>query len=96
MRDLRATIATMPRRVRHYDETSASRELDALVAEREDLEKRLEATERKIWDQTVVVAREKNRITIAEIARRVGYSREHVSRFITDANKREGWQPDVD
>ncbi|GAA0550118.1 hypothetical protein GCM10010172_35260 [Paractinoplanes ferrugineus] len=81
-----------PRRTRTYKDTPATRELDARIARRDEIERQLAEAEAAVWEQVVVAAREPDsNITISELGRRVGYSREHVSGIVSEANKRDGW-----
>lgn len=83
----------MPRPNRRVDETDASRRLDATVKEFDELEERLRAVRTRL--QADVVAAVQAGLSKAEAARRAGYSREYVSRLVTEAGKQEVATPDA-
>jgi DNA-directed RNA polymerase specialized sigma subunit len=89
----------MPRRTRAYQETDASRTLDEVVKRYDRTEKQLAAISAELKEAVVAMGREvlakQSDLTLAEVARRVGWSREYVSRVVAEANKRDGWTPDA-
>lgn len=87
----------MPRRTRAYQVTKASETLDAAVGKYDAAEKRLNDLAVELKKAVVAMGREvlskETDVTMAEVARRVGWSREYVSRIVSDANKVDGWKP---
>lgn len=94
VRDLaRATITAMPRRDRSDIETPATRALDAAVAQYDEVEQLLKEKDAKLRSAIIEAAREAaqpgSKLTITEIAHRVGWTREYVNRIATEAGVKQ-------
>lgn len=76
-------MRTMPRPIRRVEETPESRALDATAREYNQVEARLVKLRGRL--QRDVVAAVRAGMSKAEAARRAGYSREYVSRLVSDA-----------
>jgi hypothetical protein len=63
--------------------------LDAVVREYAETEERLRQLEVKMKRAAIEAVRAG--LSRAEAGRRAGWSREYVSRFVNEANRREGW-----
>ncbi|BAL87364.1 hypothetical protein AMIS_21440 [Actinoplanes missouriensis 431] len=87
----------MPRRARAYKETPTSQKLDEVVNRYDKVEKQLAALSVELKTVVVELGREvlskSTNLTMAEIGRRVGWTREYVSRVVSEANERDGWVP---
>lgn len=79
----------MPRHHRKVTDTPELREFDATVRDYNTAEARLFKLRDKLVEDAIAAIRAG--LSIAEAARRSGYSREHLSRLYADANKRDGW-----
>lgn len=79
----------MPRPIRRVKDTPELRAFDATVREHNDAEARLYELRDKLVADAIKAIRAG--LSIAEAARRSGYSREHLSRLYSEANKRDGW-----
>ncbi|MET8278239.1 hypothetical protein [Micromonospora sp. NPDC005174] len=79
----------MPRSIRKVTDTPQLRVFDATVREYNQVEERLYKLRDKLVEDAIAAIRAG--LSIAEAARRSGYSREHLSRLYADANKRDGW-----
>lgn len=84
----RATIRSMPRPLRKVVETPELRALDATTREYNQVEARLYELRDKLLADAIAAIRAG--LSIAEAARRTGYSREHLSRLYSEANARDG------
>lgn len=87
-----ATIRSVPRGPRKVNVSDELLAFDKLVREFELAEARATKLREQVLESMVTNVRAE-KLTIAEAARRTGYSREHLSRYYTDANKRDGWTP---
>lgn len=79
----------MPRHHRKVQDTPELRVFDATVRDYNAAEARLFKLRDKLVEDAIAAIRAG--LSIAEAARRSGYSREHLSRLYADANKRDGW-----
>lgn len=86
------TIRNMPRSPRKVVETPESKALDAVVHDFNQTEERLNELRGQLKQAAIAAVRAG--MSKAEAARRTGYSREYVSRFVDEANERDGWKPD--
>lgn len=76
----------MPRRARQVPDTDATRALDLAVIAYDQAEMQLQ---KAIIEAAREAAQPGSKLTFAEIARRTGYSREHVSRVAGKAGIRQ-------
>ena len=87
----------MPRRTRAYQEDADTQHLADVVRRYDRLEKQLAEVGAELKTAVVAMGRRvlggDTNLTMAEIGRRVGWTREYVSRVVSDANKEEGWAP---
>jgi hypothetical protein len=87
----------MPRRTRAYQEDADTQRLADVVRRYDRLEKQLAEVGIELKAAVVAMGRRvlsgDTNLTMAEIGRRVGWTREYVSRVVSDANKEEGWTP---
>lgn len=93
----------MPRPRIRANNTAHLRELDAAIREVERAEKRLEhATERMMAALFAALDDEETNLSVTEAARRMGYSREQISRIVShrqrtaDAVEAQSEEPDTD
>jgi hypothetical protein len=89
----RVTIRSVPRPIRKVVETPESRALDAVVREFDDVEDRLRTLRDEMKEKAIAAVRAG--MSRAEAARRAKYSREYMSRLVSEANERDGWTPDA-
>ena len=82
---VRGTLVHMPRVVRKIPDTPEVRALDAVAARYNDLESQLEKLRQELKD--AVIAAVRSGLSKSEAARKSGYTREYVSRLVSDANK---------
>ncbi|MEU3452129.1 hypothetical protein ABZ671_00600 [Micromonospora sp. NPDC006766] len=80
----------MPRSHRKVVETPQSRALDATAREYNQTEDRLAELRDKLVADAIEAIRHGG-LSIAEAARRAGYSREHLGRLFAEANELDGW-----
>lgn len=83
----RVTIRYVPRGKRRVDETPESAILDATAREFHRVEARLEALREQLRKDAVAAVRAG--MSKAEAARRAGYTREYVSRLVTESDARD-------
>lgn len=87
----------MPRRTRAYQEDDDTRQLAEVVRRYDRIEKQLAEVGVELKAAVVALGRRvlsgDSKLTMAEIGRRVGWTREYVSRVVSTANKEEGWEP---
>lgn len=94
VRDLaHATIAPMPRRTDPPPDTPVTRALDEAVREYDDAERLLKEKDAKLRAAIVEAAREAaerdSKLTLSNIAERVGWTRETINRIATKAGVRQ-------
>jgi adenylosuccinate synthase len=93
----RAKIRHMPRRTRTYTEDGDTQRLAEVVKRYDRVEKQLAEVGAELKQVVVLLGRrvlsKDTNLTMAEIAHRVGWTREYVSRVVSDANKADGWTP---
>lgn len=91
----RATIRHMPRRARTFQEDDDTKTLADVVRRYDRIEKQLAEVGVELKAAVVVMGRRvmsgTTDMTMTEIANRVGWTREYVSRVVADANKADGW-----
>lgn len=91
----RATIRHMPRRARTFQEDADTRALADVVKRYDRIEKQLADVGVELKSAVVVMGRRvmsgTTDMTMTEIAHRVGWTREYVSRVVADANTADGW-----
>lgn len=81
------TIRTVPRSRRRVEETPEAQALDATAREFARVEARLEVLREQLRSDAVAAV--KAGMSKAEAGRRAGYSREYVSRLVTEADAKE-------
>jgi hypothetical protein len=85
----------MPRRTRTYAEDADTRHLAEVVRRYDRIEKQLAEVAVELKASVIGLGRRvlsgDTDLTMAEIGRRVGWTREYVSRVVSDANKLDGW-----
>lgn len=85
----------MPRRTRAYKEDADTQQLADVVRRYDKLEKQLAEVGIELKTAVVGMGRRvlsgDTDLTMAEIGRRVGWTREYVSRVVAEANKLDGW-----
>ena len=87
----------MPRRTRTFQEDDDTRRLADVVKRYDRIEKQLADVGVELKQVVVALGRrvlaKETDLTMTEIGKRVGWTREYVSRVVSDANKDEGWVP---
>lgn len=87
----------MPRRSRAFQEDDDTRRLTDVVRRYDRIEKQLADVGVELKREVVLLGRrvlsKDTDLTMTEIGKRVGWTREYVSRVVADANKADGWAP---
>lgn len=85
----------MPRRTRTYAEDDDTQHLADVVRRYDRIEKQLAEVAAELKTSVIGLGRRvlagETDLTIAEIGRRVGWTREYVSRVVSEANQLDGW-----